>query len=272
MKRRILSVVVAARNAAKALPELAARVRAQRVSGLVELVVVDRGSKDGTCERAAALADVVLQLGPGAPLADAWNRGLSASRGEVVALLGQDALPADPRWLFHLTAPFANPKVAAAFARRLPRPGFMEEAVSPGPPLWGVGSAADFDALSPEARRRACAFECACAALSRAAWQAHRFEALEGAEGEAWARRVLRAGLFLAHPPAAAVYFGAPARPVAQLVDAARAQRQLARLFGPAPLALPSGVGVRALPRPLGALAGSALARLEARLSFGARG
>jgi GT2 family glycosyltransferase len=43
----------------------------------------------------------------------ARNLGIVAAAGEVVAFIDDDAVP-EPRWLSHLTAPFADPEVAAA--------------------------------------------------------------------------------------------------------------------------------------------------------------
>ncbi|MCB2123539.1 MAG: glycosyltransferase, partial [Rhodobacteraceae bacterium] len=43
----------------------------------------------------------------------ARNLGLAAAAGEIVAFIDDDAVP-EPRWLARLTAPFADPGIAAA--------------------------------------------------------------------------------------------------------------------------------------------------------------
>lgn len=239
MLRRVLSVVIEVRGDQPSLPEVVARVRAQKVSAELELVAIERG------RRQVAWADTVVSAPKHWSQGEAWNAAFSAARGEVLVLLSPHALPADPRWLLHLVAPLAKAEIAAVFARQLPRPGFMERASRP---------------VRLEA----------CAAFSRAAWDAQPFEPMDGAELEAWARRAHAAGRALVHSHAATVFYGAPRRPVAELVEVARSQRRLAQTFGAPPLALPTGIPPRALPVPLAALAGGLWARVEAKFGRGA--
>lgn len=57
-----------------------------------------------------------------ANIAAARNRGASQAAGEIVAFIDDDAQP-ETRWLDHLTAPFADPAVAAAGGHVLGRNG-----------------------------------------------------------------------------------------------------------------------------------------------------
>jgi hypothetical protein len=198
MLRRIFSVVVEVRGAEPSLAEVVARARAQKVSAQVELVALAR------CPAAAPWADAVVSAPKGWSQAEAWNAAFSKARGEVLVLLSPHALPADPRWLFHLAAPLSRPDVGAVVARQLPRPGFMQRASRP-PRLE------------------------ACAAFSRAAWDALPFAPAEGAELGAWARQAREAGRSLVHSSAATVFYGEPRRPVAELLDAVRSPRVLAQ-------------------------------------------
>jgi hypothetical protein len=93
MQRRLISVVVAGRTSSP--DEAVARVRAQKVSGEVQVVV----------------PEVMANL-TGGELLD-W--GMCSTQGELVVFLDARALPADPRWLFHLVAPFADPQIELAF-------------------------------------------------------------------------------------------------------------------------------------------------------------
>src|SRR5437899_10455350 len=57
----------------------------------VELIVVDDGSTDGTREKLGRYGDrirVVCQNNAGP--AAAWNRGIGASQGQIIAFLGSD--------------------------------------------------------------------------------------------------------------------------------------------------------------------------------------
>src|SRR5213078_249487 len=110
----IASVVIPTRNRRATLAALLERVAPQAAAAGAEVVVVDNGSTDGTRESLARLAAdgrlrVVHEPVPGATRA-------RTARGEVIAFVDDDALPADG-WLAALLAPFANPRVAAAGGR-----------------------------------------------------------------------------------------------------------------------------------------------------------
>jgi cellulose synthase/poly-beta-1,6-N-acetylglucosamine synthase-like glycosyltransferase len=81
---------------------------------LLELVVVDNGSRDATCRVVAAHGRRVRLLhepvrGPAA----ARNSGIRGSEGEVVAFTDADCV-VDPRWLSELVAALAEPEVGIA--------------------------------------------------------------------------------------------------------------------------------------------------------------
>ena len=89
-----------------------------RQAGLMEVILVDDGSPDGT-------ADAVEELVAGAPFAcrilrneknlganRSRNRGVRAARGELVAFLDSDCI-ASTDWLCRLVAPFDDPSVGA---------------------------------------------------------------------------------------------------------------------------------------------------------------
>jgi len=90
-----VTVVVAVRNGVRFLPEALASLRTQTAPPL-EILVVDGGSTVGTIELARREAGVTLLSQVGETLADAYNTGIAAARGEVVAFLSHDdlALPA----------------------------------------------------------------------------------------------------------------------------------------------------------------------------------
>lgn len=100
-----LSIVVPVLDEEAGIAACLARLAPLRTRG-VEVVVVDGGSRDRTCELAAPLADRVLQ-GPRGRAAQ-MNAGAGASRGEALLFLHADTfLPPD-----------ADRLVAAALASR----------------------------------------------------------------------------------------------------------------------------------------------------------
>lgn len=86
-----VSVVVAVRNGARFLGEALASLRAQTHTP-AEVLVVDGGSTDGTIGIALRQPGVTVLTQDGETLADAYNTGIRAARGEVVAFLSHDDL------------------------------------------------------------------------------------------------------------------------------------------------------------------------------------
>jgi GT2 family glycosyltransferase len=84
----------------------------------LEVVVVDNGSTDGTCEYLRVLAAldprVRLVLNPdNAGFARACNQGLAISRGDLLVLLNNDAL-VPPGWLGRFREALADPLIGLA--------------------------------------------------------------------------------------------------------------------------------------------------------------
>jgi glycosyltransferase involved in cell wall biosynthesis len=86
--RPLISVIVPTLNAAAYLADALDSIAAQTYERR-EVVLVDGGSTDGTLELARRYGiQAVRQAGAG--LADAWNCGLEAATGELIAFLDSD--------------------------------------------------------------------------------------------------------------------------------------------------------------------------------------
>lgn len=205
--RPAVSVVIPVRNAAPWLPALLQRLDAQRPDPPADIVLVDSGSTDGTIGLASAHPRVRLFRVERFSHGGARNLGIAEARGDIAALLTQDALPADDGWLARLTAPLADPQVAGVYARQIPRPvaspmerfflsyWFPEGAAvrrthtAPSPPVY---PATLFSNVSSAARRET--------------WRRFPFdEGLLMGEDQQFARDALCAGLAIVYEPAAVV-------------------------------------------------------------------
>ena len=124
MKKPLVSIVIPTRNGGDTLPSLFESVSRQRVPFPYEVVVVDSGSTDGSLALIHRRADRVIEISPASfDHGLTRNLGVAQAHGELVALLVQDAVPFDDRWLSELTAPLlSHANVAGAFARQRPRP------------------------------------------------------------------------------------------------------------------------------------------------------
>lgn len=83
----LLSVVIPVRNEAQALPGLLDDLADLRAIG-AELILVDGGSSDGTCELALGRVDQLLRTAPGRALQ--MNAGAAAARGEYLWFVHAD--------------------------------------------------------------------------------------------------------------------------------------------------------------------------------------
>jgi glycosyltransferase involved in cell wall biosynthesis len=105
---------------------------------LETIVVVD--SNPELLARLAGMlpAHVTLIASEGRGVSQARNTGIAIARGDLVAFIDDDAI-AEPTWLERIAAPFADPRVAAAGGRILPR-WERPNRVLPEELLWVVGS------------------------------------------------------------------------------------------------------------------------------------
>src|SRR6187399_3196390 len=116
-----VTIVLPTWNGAADLRHLLPALAAQRFEGGYEIRAIDSDSEDGTRELLAKAGAEVTRI-PRAEFAHGRTRNLAArgSKAELLVFLTQDVLPARDTFLADLTAPFADPRVAGAYARVLP--------------------------------------------------------------------------------------------------------------------------------------------------------
>jgi rhamnosyltransferase len=184
-----------------------------------ELLVCDSGSSDGSRRLARERGARVIEVAPGRfSHGGTRNRLMETAEGERVALLTQDAQPADDRWLEKLLGGFELGKdVAIVFGPYIPRPD-ASLPVSLELSRW-FGSLADggepvaVERLEEGERSRPVIelmgrrgfFTDANACIARAAWERVPFREVAYAEDRVLAIDMLRAGYAKAYVPAAGV-------------------------------------------------------------------
>jgi glycosyltransferase involved in cell wall biosynthesis len=104
-----VTVVLAVRDRKKTIAEcLQSLLALDYPRDLLEILVVDNGSRDGTRAIVEQFGEAVTMIDEGRPgPAAARNAGILAARGEVVALTDSDCT-VDPGWLRALVAPLAD--------------------------------------------------------------------------------------------------------------------------------------------------------------------
>jgi len=183
-----------------------------------ELLVCDSGSRDGSPGLAREYGARVLEIAPGA-----FNHGatrnllMREAGGAHVALLTQDAEPADERWLERLLSGLAlAPDVAIAFGPYRPRED-ASFAVRIELERWfrslAPSGTSSVERLAPDERSlpaialagRRGFFTDANACIARGAWEHVPFRDAPYAEDRLLALDMLRAGYAKAYVPEAAV-------------------------------------------------------------------
>lgn len=220
-----ISIVIPTLNAGPLFKEVLDAIRSQELSDPVELVIVDSMSEDGTEELAKKYADVFFQV-----KREEFNHGgtrnlaISRSSGELIALLVQDATPADKNWLKNLANAFKDPGVAGAFSRQIPRPdcnplirlrlrGWAsanpERRVREGiPEVLSQPTGSMPRKLTPEQIRDVIAslsFDNVSSMIRRSVWEEVKFPERKFAEDIAWAKMVLEKGFKIVYEPESAV-------------------------------------------------------------------
>jgi glycosyltransferase involved in cell wall biosynthesis len=184
-----------------------------------ELLVCDSGSDDGSLAVARAHGARVLEIDPVA-FSHGGTRNLLMDRasGARVAMLSQDAEPADERWLERLLSGFElADDVAIVYGPYLPRRD-AKPAVRWELDAWFSSLAPDgrprVDRLRPQERAvlareligRRGFFTDANSCISRAAWSQIRFRDMPYGEDRVLAIEMLRAGYAKAFVPEARVW------------------------------------------------------------------
>jgi GT2 family glycosyltransferase len=211
-----VTVAIPVRDGGELLADTLAALARQTVAH--ELLVCDSGSSDGSVALARQHGARVLEIAPG-DFSHGGTRNLlvGEAAGRHVALLTQDAEPADERWLERLLAGFAlAPDVAIVYGPYRPRE-HASAAVRIELERWFASLSHDGDprverldgherALpASELIGRRGFFTDANACLARAAWEQVPFREVPYAEDRVLAIDMLRAGYAKAFVPEAAV-------------------------------------------------------------------
>ncbi len=212
-----VSVVIPTFNAGPRFVDTLWALMDQEVMEPFELVVIDSGSTDGTLHRAYSFGAKILRIPPNKfNHGRARNLAIAQCRGKYVALLVQDAIPANVHWLPKLVAALeSSPHVAGAYSRHLPHEGagFIARQVAeywhrrqggrvvqhlPAPEVWA--------GLPLAAKQEYCTFNNVSSIIRRSVWERIPFREVPFAEDLAWGYDVLRAGYNIIYEPSSLVY------------------------------------------------------------------
>jgi GT2 family glycosyltransferase len=211
-----VSIILPTWNGEAELRRMLPQLNAQEIEGGFEICAVDSSSTDRSRELLAEAGASVMTIPQSEFRHGATrNRCAERARGEFLVFLSQDAEPADKHFLRELVKVFADPRVAGASARVLPRPeddpltrrtvlelpeASEREAVRDLDHVGGVWN------LSATERADYLRFNDVASAIRASVFRELPFPDLEFGEDFAWAARALTAGWRLRFVPSAVVY------------------------------------------------------------------
>jgi rhamnosyltransferase len=211
-----VSVVIPTRDAGPGLARTLEAILSQEIESDPEVIIIDSGSTDGTVSLCRSYPVTVFEIAPESfGHGRTRNLGICRAQGDFVALLVQDAIPADPHWLAALVAPLqADAAVAGAFSRQLPRPeaDWIGRHVTEhwhrrvgGRWVLQIDDWEAFAALPWDEKLLRCGFNDVSSVVRRAVWEQIPLPDVPYAEDVAWALEVLRAGYQLVYEPSSQV-------------------------------------------------------------------
>jgi rhamnosyltransferase len=211
-----VSVIIPTYNAGPGFEEVLGAVFGQRSDFAYEVLVIDSGSTDGTLELARRYSARTLNV-PRSEFnhGDTRNRGISEAWGEYVAMLVQDAVPADEGWLESLVENLAgDDAVAGAYSRQIPREdcnpftryGLENHFTNlPERRVQTIEDPASYETLPPRKKLELVTFDDVSSCLRRSVWEKYPFERLSFGEDLEWSERVMKSGYKIVYDPASAV-------------------------------------------------------------------
>jgi GT2 family glycosyltransferase len=237
----LVTVAIPVLNGGGLFKEVLESLKAQRVDRKVEVLVADSGSTDGSHQLARRHGAEVIEIAPG-QFSHGATRNLLVRRaaGSHVALITQDAVPADDCWLARLLEGFeVAGDVGLVFGRYNPRP---EASLMVRRELdeWFGSLAREVrgapDLADPDGARRLF-FTDANGCVARAAWERVPFREVAYAEDQRLAWDMLDAGYAKVYQPDATVIHSHEYSPFDQLrrsFDEWRGLREVRAVDSPA--------------------------------------
>lgn len=216
MQVNSVTVAVPVLNGGKRFKSLLEAVRAQTNAAGVELeiLIVDSGSTDGSVEAAEAAGARVIEIDKrDFQHGRTRNMAVSEARGEVVAMLTDDAVPASADWLDAIVEGFAAADdVALVFGPQLPLPEHphyvRREMIDHFIGYRGsTGVELQRQPVDDEQMAKMSFFSDANGALAKWAWAEHPYREVPYAEDQLIGREMIEAGYAKAfHPDAAVIH------------------------------------------------------------------
>ncbi len=237
-----VSVVIPTFNGGHLLEKVLSQLRQQRYGGPVDIHVIDSESSDSTLKIAAKYCVQIDSI----PHVDfnhglTRNRAIASSRGDIIVLIAQDAVPANDHLLASLVGNYEDPSVGGCYARQIPRPEH-DVLIRRNVQNWFAGQDSRRESFIAEEEAHGhlqpyelyvfCLFDNVCSSVRRTTWGQIPFRTNAFAEDLDWSKRALESGWKIVYEPQAMVIHSHQ-RPLSYEFRRTRiCHRKLHELFG----------------------------------------
>jgi glycosyltransferase involved in cell wall biosynthesis len=203
-----ISILIPTKNGAEDFEACLAAIYSQKYTGLFEVIVIDSGSTDTTVEIARRYPVRIEQISPDTfHHARTRNYVAGLAKGEVLAFLSQDAIPASDTWLAALLTNFQDPAVGAVYGRQFPKAESGIERRSAFAVMYGGARIVKMPMDGVGLGHKYYHFSNANSAIRKSVWEATRFpDDLKVFEDVGIAKRILDSGWRIVYEPEAGVY------------------------------------------------------------------
>lgn len=200
-----ISIVIRTKNSEKNLIKILKEIYSQKIDISFEVVIVDSGSTDNTLKIASLYSCKIVKIAQEKfTYPYALNVGIKYCEGEYIVFLSSDALPADERWLYHLTKHFSDPNVAGVFGKQIPFKG-----LNPIEEYFLL-----YEDFPSDVSNIRILFSNANGCIRKDVWEKYKFDEkvskkrcnLLVGEDQLWAKEVKQKGYKIVYEPRAVVY------------------------------------------------------------------
>ena len=199
-----VSFVIRARNVENDLPRCIDSILSQNnpTNNKLEIIVVDNESTDNTLIIAHSYdAKVITITQDQFTWGKALNIGIEQACGDIVILISADVNAENNMWLSEMLSPFSNRKIAAVYAKQIPRSDApIDERIRLSHTF--PDQSINFDRVSTKIIASN-----ACAAIRKTVWDnVHYDEKIEGGEEIVWTKEIQENGYTYIYNSNAIVY------------------------------------------------------------------
>lgn len=210
----LITVVIPVKNGIDTLPACLDGIFRQTLHNLLEVLVIDSGSTDGTTDLLSRYPVRVHSIPPKEfNHGETRNLGVRLAKGQFVVMTVQDATPATDTWLEIMLAHFDDPAVAAVCGQQIvghepdknPLQWFLP-ASEARPERIAFDNPEQFTRLPGKKQHSYCHWDDVNAMYRKSALEALPFRKLMFSEDTLWARDALAGGLTIVYDYRARVY------------------------------------------------------------------